>query len=235
MSRQDTWAYAAVQAIAYHSISLGCAANPMRFCPDGDVGRDEMAVFLERAMRGFGYPFAPTGTLFSDVPMTHWAVGPIEGLFTDGITLGCGASPLRYCPDTNVTRAEMAIFLLKARHGPNYNPGGATGLVFADVPANHWAAAWIEEFAGLGYTSGCRSPPLEFCPDDLGYAGPDGGVPATGVQPHRAALASKPMKDASWHEAPASHVFIGSNSGGRLGAPVTTCRQAERNQPCGGG
>ena len=138
----------------------------MRFCPTGDVGRDEMAVFLERAMRGFGYPFAPTGTLFSDVPMTHWAVGPIERLFNDGVTLGCGASPLRYCPDANVTRAEMAIFLLRARHGSNYNPGSASGLVFADVPANHWAAAWIEEFAGLGYTSGCRSPPLEFCPDD---------------------------------------------------------------------
>ena len=159
-------AYDAVRAIAYHSISLGCASNPMRFCPDGDVGRDEMAVFLERAMRGIGYPFAPTGTLFSDVPMANWAVGPIEQLFDDGVTLGCGASPLRYCPDANVTRAEMAIFLLKARHGANYNPGGATGLVFSDVPASHWAAAWIEEFAELGYTAGCRSTPLDFCPND---------------------------------------------------------------------
>jgi hypothetical protein len=60
----------------------------------------------------------------------------------------------------------MAIFLLRTRHGAAYNPGVATGLVFSDVPASHWAAAWIERFAGFGYTAGCRSPPLEFCPND---------------------------------------------------------------------
>jgi hypothetical protein len=160
-------AYDAARALAYNSISLGCAANPMQFCPDADVGRDEMAVFLERAMRGNGYPFAPTGTLFADVQMAHWAVGPIEQLSGDGVTAGCGSSPLRYCPDTSVTRAEMAIFLLRARHGAGYSPGTATGLVFSDVPANHWAAAWIERFAAFGYTAGCRSATSEFCPNDL--------------------------------------------------------------------
>ena len=146
------WAYAAIEAIAYNSITLGCATNPMRFCPDGDIGRDEMAVFLERTTRGIGYPFAPTGPLFVDVPITHWAVGPIEQFYSDGITLGCGTSPLRFCPDGIVTRAEMAIFLLRARFGPAFNPGTATGLVFADVPATHWAAAWIEAFAARWVT-----------------------------------------------------------------------------------
>ena len=161
------WAYAAIEAIAYNSITLGCASNPMRFCPDGDIGRDEMAVFLERATRGIGYPFAPTGSVFVDVPITHWAVGPIEQFYNDGITLGCGASPLRFCPDGIVTRAEMAIFLLRARFGPAFNPATATGLVFADVPATHWAAAWIEEFAARGYTTGCRVTPRDFCPNDV--------------------------------------------------------------------
>ena len=99
----------------------------------------------------------PPGTRCSDVPITHWAVGPIEQLYSDGITLGCGLSPLRFCPDGIVTRAEMAIFLLRARFGPSYNPGTATGLVFADVPATHWAAAWIEAFAALGLHE--RLPP----------------------------------------------------------------------------
>jgi hypothetical protein len=161
------WAYAAIEAIAYNSITLGCASNPRRFCPDGVVGRDEMAVFLERATRGIGFPFAPTGVLFSDVPISNWAVGPIEQLYADGITLGCGLSPLRFCPDSNVTRAEMAIFLLRARFGPGYNPGSATGLVFADVPGTHWAAAWIEDFAAMGYTTGCRTTPRDFCPNDV--------------------------------------------------------------------
>jgi hypothetical protein len=61
----------------------------------------------------------------------------------------------------------MAIFLLRARHGAAYNPGSATGLVFSDVPAGHWASAWIERFAAFGYTTGCSSQPAAFCPSDL--------------------------------------------------------------------
>lgn len=163
----EYWAYSAIEAVAYNSMSLGCASNPRRFCPDDFLARDEMAVFLERATRGIGYPFAPNGVLFADVPITHWAVGPIEQLYTDGITRGCGVSPLRFCPENNVTRAEVAILLLRARFGPGYDPGSATGLVFADVPSAHWAAAWIEDFAAMGYTLGCRVTPHDFCPDDV--------------------------------------------------------------------
>jgi hypothetical protein len=161
----EYWAYASIEAIAYNSITLGCASNPRRFCPTGDVRRDEVAVFIERATRGIGYPFAPTGVVFSDVPITHWAVGPIEQLHHDAITLGCRVSPRRFCPNRKVTRAEIAIFLLRAHFGPGYSPGSATGLVFSDVPAIHWAAAWIEEFAARGYTTGCRMTPRDFCPD----------------------------------------------------------------------
>jgi hypothetical protein len=159
------WAFSAVEALAHHSITLGCATNPLRFCPNGDVNRDEMAVFLERTTRGIGFPFAPTGSRFADVPITHWAVGPIEQLYGDGITLGCAVAPLRFCPNGIVTRAEAAIFLLRARFGPAFVPASATGLVFADVPATHWAAPWIEEFAGRGYTLGCD--PHQFCPGGI--------------------------------------------------------------------
>lgn len=49
----------------------------------------------------------------------------------------------------------MAIFLLRLKHGGNYTPPPATGTVFADVQASYWAAAWIEELANEGITSGC--------------------------------------------------------------------------------
>jgi hypothetical protein len=43
----------------------------------------------------------------------------IEALAAAGITSGCGAG--NYCPDRNVTRGEMAVFLAKALglHFPN--------------------------------------------------------------------------------------------------------------------
>ena len=159
------WAYAAISAVAYHGITLGCASAPMRFCPDDLVARDSMTVFLERAIRGPAHPYAPTGNRFADVPLSHWAVGPIEQAYADGITLGCASSPLRFCPDHEVSRAEMAIFLLRARFGGGYDPGTATGTMFSDVPVTHWAAAWIERFASLGYTTGCATNPVRFCPD----------------------------------------------------------------------
>ncbi|CAG0990969.1 partial S-layer protein, partial [Anaerolineae bacterium] len=54
-------------------------------------------------------PPAPTGTVFTDVPVDHWAGAFIEALAAEGITTGCG--PETFCPDSPVSRAEMAVFL----------------------------------------------------------------------------------------------------------------------------
>lgn len=48
-----------------------------------------------------------------------------------------------------------AVFLLKAKHGSGYTPPPATGTIFADVPANAFAAAWIEQLVNEGISSGC--------------------------------------------------------------------------------
>jgi len=63
-----------------------------------------------------------------------------------------------------VTRAQMAVFLLKTLEGSAYAPPPATGSIFDDVPVGAFAAAWIEEVAARGITGGCQvSPPL-YCP-----------------------------------------------------------------------
>jgi len=65
-----------------------------------------------------------------------------------------------YCPSVPVTRAQMAVFLLKSK---GIKPPAATGTKFTDVPAYYWAAAWIEELAAQGITSGCGAD--SFCPE----------------------------------------------------------------------
>jgi hypothetical protein len=121
-----------------------------------------MAVFLERGVRGSFYTPPPaTGAVFTDVPANHWAAAWIETLAADGITSGCGGG--NYCPDSIVTLAQMAVFLLRARHGANFQPPPATG-VFSDVPLNYWAAPWIEQLASEGITSGCGTG--TYCPDN---------------------------------------------------------------------
>jgi len=106
----------------------------------------------------------PASSVFADVPLTHWANSYIERLYFAGIIGGCSINPLNYCPDKLVTRAEMAVVLLKSMHGSSYAPpavGASTG--FADVPVSHWAAAWIKQLAVEGIISGCGAG--NYCPD----------------------------------------------------------------------
>ena len=100
---------------------------------------------------------------FVDVPTSYWANTYIERAYNAGITSGCSTSPLNYCPATEVTRAQMAIFLLRGMHGSGYTPPAATGTVFTDVPLGTFAGAWIEQLATEGITSGCGGG--NYCPN----------------------------------------------------------------------
>ena len=105
-----------------------------------------------------------TTTLFADMPPNYWAATWIERLYNAGITGGCSVTPLNYCPESTVTRAQMAVFLLKGRHGSSYTPpavGASTG--FTDVATSYWAAAWIKQLAAEGITGGCGSG--NYCPE----------------------------------------------------------------------
>jgi hypothetical protein len=145
--------FASVIERIYHSgVTSGCGLAPLEYCPGADVTRAQMAVFLERGMRGAAYQPPPAAGLFADVPASSPFAPWIEQLFHDGVTGGCGGG--NYCPSAPVTRAQMAVFLTKARHpaGCVYAP---SGTVFADVPADYWAAGFIEQLARDGVTGGC--------------------------------------------------------------------------------
>jgi hypothetical protein len=135
----------------------------MLYCPTTTVTRDQMAVFLLRGKHGSGYTPPSASGEFQDVPINYWAADWIEQLEKEGITSGCNLSPKQYCPTTPVTRDQMAIFLLRAKHGSSYVPPPATG-VFQDVPVDYWAADWIEQLAAEGITSGCSVSPMRYCP-----------------------------------------------------------------------
>ena len=54
---------------------------------------------------------APATASFNDVPTNHPFFQFIEALHASGITGGCGNG--NYCPDTPLTRGQMAVFLAK--------------------------------------------------------------------------------------------------------------------------
>jgi hypothetical protein len=150
--------YSAVETVLHFDVTAGCAAGA--YCPDAPVTRAQMAVFLLKAKMGAAYaPPAATGTVFADVPAGAFAGAWIEDLAASGVTSGCGGS--LYCPNAAVTRAQMAAFLLKARHGSAYQPPAAAGI-FTDVPPSDPFAPWIEELAAEGVTAGCGGG--AYCP-----------------------------------------------------------------------
>ena len=55
---------------------------------------------------------APATATFGDVPTSHPFFQFIEALAASGITGGCGGG--NYCPNSPVTRGQMAVFLAKA-------------------------------------------------------------------------------------------------------------------------
>jgi hypothetical protein len=104
-----------IEQLKIDGITDGCAGgSPPAFCPNAAVGRAAMAKFLLKAKCGAAYtPATPMSSPFADVPVGDPFLPWINKAYTMGITAGCVASPLQYCPNNPVTRAQMAIFLYR--------------------------------------------------------------------------------------------------------------------------
>jgi hypothetical protein len=152
-----------VNTVARNGVTAGCGDG--NYCPGNPNTRAQMAVFLLKSKLGAAYvPPPATGTAFLDVPASNPFAPWIEELASLGVTGGCGGG--NYCPGAPVTRAQMAVLLLKTLEGPGYAPPPATGTIFGDVPAGAFAVAWIEEVHARGITGGCQANPLMYCPGD---------------------------------------------------------------------
>ena len=155
------WAIDHIQSIWAAGITGGCLASPLTYCPNSSMTRGEMSIYIERSVRGSSYtPGAPSLT-FTDTS-THFARYWIEILKSDGITNGCTTTT--YCPNDSITRAQMAVMLMRGKFGRTHVPPAPTGTAWLDVPLTHWAASWTEELKKLGISSGCGGG--AFCPEN---------------------------------------------------------------------
>jgi hypothetical protein len=169
------WAREWIERLYSAGLTDGCSTSPALYCPDESVTRAQGAVLLEKSIHdpALALPFEPSAQgapdiqenvapTFSDI-LGHWAEDWINAFQGDGMTAGCATG--LFCPENPITRAQMAVFLLKARHGSSYLPpevGDDTG--FDDVSVDYWASAWIKQLAEESITSGCGDG--MFCPDD---------------------------------------------------------------------
>jgi Raf kinase inhibitor-like YbhB/YbcL family protein len=157
------WSYDYVLALADTGITTGCTPGVL-YCPSDNVMRDQMAVFIIRALEGnpvAGYcgSVAP----FTDVPASQWACGHIKRMQELSISNGYGDGT--YGPSNNVTRAQMAVFIIRALEGNPVAGYCGASAPFSDVAAGYWACGHIKRMQELGITTGY--PDGSYHPEEL--------------------------------------------------------------------
>ncbi len=156
--------YPAIETIFHNGVTAGCG-DSTTYCPLQNNLRQEMAVFLLKASLGSDYmpPACTPPGVFTDVPCPGLYTDWVEDLKARAITAGCNDGTT-YCPEADVLRQEMAVFLLKTLLGSGYAPPTCTPPgMFTDVGCPGLYTDWIEDLKTRGITAGCGDGST-FCP-----------------------------------------------------------------------
>ena len=159
--REDSNFYPFIQTLVRNKITAGVGGG--NFGQYLDIKRQSMAVFLLKAKYGACYAPPPcTPGYFADVACPSNFAPWIQEMAVEGITTGCGGG--NFCPNNPVRRDQMAVFLLRALHGPSYTPPACAGI-FTDVACPGTYANWIEELKNESITGGCGDG-TTYCPSN---------------------------------------------------------------------
>ncbi len=119
----NSWAAKWVTALWKEGSTVGCATNPLRYCPWQTHTRAEGSVLYLRLRNGTSYiPPDPAG-IFVDVPVNQWYARWVEAAYNAGLIPACQTSPeLRFCPNDPMTRAMSAFALAAAKRLHDITP-----------------------------------------------------------------------------------------------------------------
>ncbi|MCC6345867.1 MAG: S-layer homology domain-containing protein [Nitrospirales bacterium] len=87
--------------------------------------------------------------IFADISPSYWAYDYINALYGSGITTGCGEG--RYCPSDEVTRAQMAAFVIRAKFGESFSH--TTTPYFSDVSPENPYFKYVQKLKDEGITT----------------------------------------------------------------------------------
>ena len=141
-------------AIWEAGITNGCGGE--FFCPEDTVTRAQMATFLARSL-GLA---AGDDHRFADVEPTSVHAPNINAIAQAGISLGCDGSGTRFCPEDEVSRAQMASFMARALELAPVGSGPFLDLAGAAGHQQSINALWQ-----AGITNGCATD--AYCPTEL--------------------------------------------------------------------
>jgi hypothetical protein len=150
---QDYWAYRYIANLACIHVISGYWDGTFR--PQNSTTRAQLAKML---VLSEGWTLAnPARPTFRDVDGSHLFYRYIETAYAHGVVSGFDDDLFK--PDSNVTRAQVAKMLVRAR---GWVLAAQTSVTLCDVPASHWAWTYIQiaiqHNAFAGYANGCFYP-----------------------------------------------------------------------------
>jgi hypothetical protein len=168
----EDWFSPHITSLYAHGFVVGCSNDPFLFCPFDQLTRAELAVLIVRGYHRhalqepeFDEPEQPEQRLFTDVDPEEWYAKWAHQLYEDGFTAGCSLDELAFCPFDLVTKAEMAVFMLRARNGVEWEPDPPQGFL-SDMDIDDWRTKWAEAAVEYGIMVPCVSITNRFCPDE---------------------------------------------------------------------
>jgi hypothetical protein len=165
---RDFWAFDEIEACAAAGIVQGYWDSTYR--PDLEVTRDQMAVYIARALAGgdAAVPTGPAAPTFPDVSPDYWAFRYIEYCAANDVVQGYPGG--NYRPAEVVNRGQMAVYIARAIASPTGDAGLADYTppaepTFSDVTADNdwaWCYRYVEYCADndivQGYWDGTYHP-----------------------------------------------------------------------------
>lgn len=181
--------YFHIESLLHSKITGGCTTS--QYCPSGNVTRGQIAKFISVALandnipssgivKGQSYNCISGGSsIYTDVTPAYIFCPHIHYLSSEGVATQCGDGT--YCPDSNITRDQMAIFIARAIAGGEDNvPAAYTNpddpskhyncsyispdLYFTDVSVSDYFCKHAHYLWALNIISGCGSN--LYCPSD---------------------------------------------------------------------
>jgi len=89
--------YSYIGTISAKGITAGCGSNT--YCPDSHITREQMAIFIERAMGVFTPVLPRVLPHFSDINLNAYSYPFIEDFYYRGITGGLWNKPIEILSD----------------------------------------------------------------------------------------------------------------------------------------
>lgn len=137
--------------------------------PNDPVSRDQMAVYISRALSGddASVPVGPGTPSFTDVSADYWAYKYIEYAKSQNIVQGYPDG--NYAPTDKLDRGQMAVFIARAIAAPSERPDLPSytppdTATFPDVPTDFLSYKYVEYIVQtdppvtLGYPDGSYHP-----------------------------------------------------------------------------